>query len=136
MAVVMQNGLMIQQLQLMIAVRAKEIEEEEMREENCQQKEKEVEKKKEEQNKLKEEEIQTMKGWSEKESWEYIERFRGYRGDTRCKRCSWFGHMAQHCRREEIEAGREQRGGWFKNRWEPLKCRVMACGEECSNCLV
>jgi len=34
MAVVMQNGLMIQQLQLMVTVRQKKIEEEEAREEN------------------------------------------------------------------------------------------------------
>jgi len=34
MAVVMQNGLMIQQLQLMVALQQKEIEEEEQREEN------------------------------------------------------------------------------------------------------
>jgi len=34
MAIVMQNGLMIQQLQLMVALKQKEIEEEEQREEN------------------------------------------------------------------------------------------------------
>jgi len=36
MAVIMQNGLMIQQLQLMVALRQKEIEEEESREETRQ----------------------------------------------------------------------------------------------------
>jgi len=38
--------------------------------------------------------------------------------------------MAHYCRRKEIEAEREQRGRWFKNRWELLRCRVMACKEE------
>ena len=35
MAVIMQNGLITQQLQLIVAVRQKKIEEEEQREENC-----------------------------------------------------------------------------------------------------
>ena len=38
--------------------------------------------------------------------------------------------MAYHYRRMEIEAEREQRGELFENRWEPLRCRVMACEEE------
>ena len=38
--------------------------------------------------------------------------------------------MAHHCRRMEIEAEREQRGGSCENRWEPLRRRVMACEEE------
>jgi len=38
--------------------------------------------------------------------------------------------MAHQCRREEIKAEREQRGGLQENRWELLKCRVMACEEE------
>ena len=59
-----------------------------------------------------------------------MERFRGYRGDTRCKKCGWFGHMVYHCRRMEIEAEREQRRGWQENRWKPLECRVMRCDEE------
>ena len=59
-----------------------------------------------------------------------MERFRGYRGDTRCRKCRWFGHMAHHCRRAEIEAERELRGGSCENRWEPLRCRVMRCDEE------
>jgi len=130
MAVVMQNGLMIQQLQLMVAMREKEIEEEEKREESCWLKKKEAKEEEEKQRKLKEEEIQTMQSWNEKESQEYVENFRGYKGDTRCRRCGWFGHMAHHCRREEIEAEREQRERWFANQWEPLRCRVMACKEE------
>jgi len=59
-----------------------------------------------------------------------MEKFRGYRGDKRCRRCNWFGHMAHQCKREEIKAEREQRGGSGENRWEPLRCRVMACKEE------
>jgi len=53
---------------------------------------------------LREEEIRRMKGWTEQESWAYIERYRGYWEDTRCRKCRWFGHMAHHCRRMEIEA--------------------------------
>jgi len=79
---------------------------------------------------LREEEVRTMRGWTEEESQRYVERFRGYRGDTRCRKCGWFGHMAHHCRRMEIEAEREQRGGLWENRWKPLRCRVMACEEE------
>jgi len=59
-----------------------------------------------------------------------VERFRGYRGDTRCRKCGWFGHMAHHYRRVEIEAEREQTGGLQENRWKPLECRVMRCDEE------
>jgi len=59
-----------------------------------------------------------------------MEKFRGHREDTRYRKCGWFGHMAHHCRREEIEAEREQRGGLQKNRWKPLECRVMRCDEE------
>ena len=59
-----------------------------------------------------------------------MERYRGYRGDKRCKRCSWFGHMAHQCKREEIEVERRQRGGSIENRWKPLECRVMRCDKE------
>jgi len=71
-----------------------------------------------------------MRTWSKEESWRYVKRFRGYRGDTRCRKCGWSGHMAHHCRRIEIEAEREQSGGPYENRWEPLRCRVMVCEEE------
>jgi len=71
-----------------------------------------------------------MRNWSAEESREYIKRFREYRRDTRCRKYSWFGHTAHQCRKEEIEAEREQRGRPFENWWEPLKCRVMACEEE------
>ena len=59
-----------------------------------------------------------------------MERFRGYRGDTRYRKCGWFGHMVHYCRRAEIEAEREQRGGLQENRWKPLECRVVRCKEE------
>ena len=59
-----------------------------------------------------------------------MKKFRGYRGDKRCRKYSWFGHMAHQYRREEIEAEREQRGGLQENRWKLLKCRVMAYEEE------
>jgi len=130
MATVMQNGLMIQQLQLMVALKQKEMREEESRKESQQQREEEKTAEEEKQNKLKEEEVRMMNTWSEEESRRYVEKFRGYRGDKRCRKCSWFGHMAHQCRREEIKAEREMRGGLQENRWEPLRCRVMRCNEE------
>jgi len=123
MAVVMQNSLMIQQLQLMVALKQKEIKEEESREESRRQKEREEQVKEKRKKELREEEVRTMRGWTEEESRRYVERFRGYRRDKRCKKCSWFGNTAHQCRREEIKAGREQRGGWQENRWELLLCR-------------
>ena len=59
-----------------------------------------------------------------------MERFRGYRGDKRYRKCNWFGHMAHQCRKEEIKAEKELRGGSGENRWEPLRYRVMRCDEE------
>ena len=94
MATVMQNGLMIQQLQLMVALKQKEMREEESRKESQQQREEEKTAEEEKQNKLKEEEVRMMNTWSEEESRRYVEKFRGYRGDKRCRRCNWFGHMA------------------------------------------
>jgi len=71
-----------------------------------------------------------MSTWSKEESRQYVERFRGYRGDKRCRKCSWFRHTAHQCKREEIEAEREQRGGSGENRWKLLEYRVMKCDEE------
>ena len=130
MAIVMQNSLMIQQLQLMVALKQKEIEEEELREESQRQRERDAKEEEEKQNKLKEEEVRVMRTWSEEESQRYVERFRGYRRDTRCRKCGWFGHMVHYCRRKETEAEREMRGGLAENRWKPLECRVMSCDEE------
>jgi len=59
-----------------------------------------------------------------------VEKFRRYRGDRRCKKCSWFRHMAHQCRRGKVETERELRGGLQENRWKPLECRVMRCDEE------
>jgi len=59
-----------------------------------------------------------------------MERFRGYRGDTRCRKCGWFGHMAHYCRRTEIENKRELRGGLCENRWKLLEYRVMRWDKE------
>jgi len=66
--VVMQNGLMIQQLQLMVALKQKEIEEEEQREVSWQQREKEAEAEEEKQKELREEEVRTMRTWNKEES--------------------------------------------------------------------
>jgi len=128
-AAIIQNGLMIQQLQLMVALKQKEMEEEERREKQCQEEE-ETKMEEEKQNKLKEEEVRMMETWNEQESWQYVERFRGYRGDRRCKKCNWFGYRAYQCKRAEVEAERELRGGSDENRWKPLECRVMRCDEE------
>ena len=130
MAVVMQNGLMIQQLQLMVVLKQKEMMEEKSGEEEQRQKEEEKRAEEGKQNKLKEEEVRTIRMWSEEKSQRYVERFRGYRGDKRCRKCNWFGHRAHQCRREEIEAERELRGGSEENRWQPLRCRVMMSDEE------
>jgi len=141
MAVVMQNSIMIQQLQLMVAMRQKEIDEQEdwrrrerEEEEDWRRREREEEEEKrieeEKLNKLKEEEVRTMSTWSKEKSRQHVERYRGYRGDKRCKKCSWFGHMVHQCRREEVEAMREQKGESQENRWKPLECRVMRCDEE------
>jgi len=67
-AIVMQNGLMIQQLQLMVALSQKKIEEEEEREEGKWLKEKEVKEEKEKLEKLRGKEVQSMRGWTEDES--------------------------------------------------------------------
>jgi len=127
MAAIMQNGLMIQQLQLMVALKQKE---KKQREEVRRERERDKKEEEEKQTKLKEEEVRKMRTWSKKESWQYVERFRGYREDKRCKKCNWFGHMAHQCKREEIKAERRERGGLQENRWKPLECRVMRCDEE------
>ena len=85
--IAMQNGLIIQQLQLMVALRQKQIEKEEEREKGKWLKEREAKEEEEKQEKLRKEEVQSIKGWTEEESQKYVERFRGYRGDTRCRKC-------------------------------------------------
>jgi len=39
----------------------------------------------------------------------YIEMMRGRRGDYRCHKCGWFGHLARHCRQREILAERRRK---------------------------
>ena len=68
MAIVMQNGLMIKQLQLMVALKQKEIEEEKNREESKRQREEEAKVEEEKQKELREEEVRVMRGWTEEES--------------------------------------------------------------------
>jgi len=114
----------------MVAIRQKEIDEEENRKRKEREEEEEKRIKEEKQNKLREEEVRMMSTWSKEKSRQYVERFRGYRGDKRCRKCSWFGHMAYQCKREEVKAEREQRGGLQENRWKLLECRVMRCDEE------
>ena len=70
MAAIMQNGLMVQQLQLMVALKQKEIEEKE----NRRQRERDEKEKEEKQTKLKEVEVRMMKTWSKKESRQYVEK--------------------------------------------------------------
>jgi len=126
MAAIMQNGLMVQQLQLIVALRQKEID----KEENRKQRERDEEEEEGKQTTLREEEVRTMSTWNEEESRWYVEKYRGYRRDRRYKKCSWFGHRVHQCRREEVEAERELRGGSDENRWKPLECRVMRYNEE------
>jgi len=56
--------------------------------------------------------------------------YKGYRKDWRCKRCSWFGHLACNCEYEKRVAAREQREGLCSNRWSALKSRVMGCKKD------
>jgi len=114
----------------MVALKQKEIQEEEQRKGNRQQREEETKEEEKKQKELRQKEIRMMRGWTEEKSQAHIEKFRGRRRDRRCRKCGWFRHMVHHCRRAEIEAEREQRGGSDENRWEQLKCRVMACEEE------
>jgi len=53
---------------------------------NCHRKQRENKEEERKQVELKEEEIRMMRNWSEEESQKYIETFRGYRGDTRCRK--------------------------------------------------
>jgi len=68
MAAVMQNGLMIQQLQLMVALKQKEIEKEERRRQRERKEQKEARVEEEKQKELREEEVRIMRTWSEEES--------------------------------------------------------------------
>ena len=53
----------------------------------------------------------------------YIEMCRGRRGDRRCKKCRWFGHIACYCRKEIMEE-RRKKLLCEVNRLVPLESRV------------
>ena len=59
-----------------------------------------------------------------------LESYKGYRGDQRCKKCSWFGHLVCNCEHEERVAAREWRKGLCGNRWNVPRSRVMGCKED------
>ena len=50
----------------------------------------------------------------------YIEMMRGMRGDRRCHKCRWFGHLARHCRQKEILAERRKKSEGGGNKFAPL----------------
>ena len=56
--------------------------------------------------------------------------YKGYRGDRRCKRCSWFGHLTHNYEYEERVVARKQREELCGNRWNVLRSRVMGYEEE------
>jgi len=114
----------------MVALKQKETKKEESRRLREREEQEKARKEEEKQKDLREEEVRIMRTWNEEKSQQHIEKFKGYRGDKRCRKCNWFGHMAHQCKREEIEAERELRGGSCENRWELLRCRVMRCNEE------
>jgi len=58
---------------------------------------------------------------------EYFEMCQGRRGDRRCQQCGWFGHMACHCKYEEVMSARQGGREGSENKWEALRTRVMAC---------
>ena len=54
----------------------------------------------------------------------YIEMMRGRRGDQRCRKCGWFGHLARHCRQKEILAERRRKSEGGGNKFVPLLSKV------------
>ena len=54
----------------------------------------------------------------------YIEMMRGRRGDRRCCKCGWFGHLARHCRQREILAERQRKPEGGSNKFAPLLSKV------------
>jgi len=54
----------------------------------------------------------------------YIEMMRGRRGDHKCCKCGWFGHLAHHCRQKEILAERRRKSEGGGNKFVPLLSKV------------
>jgi len=54
----------------------------------------------------------------------YIEMMRERRGDRRCRKCRWFGHLARHCRQKEILAERRRKLESRGNKFAPLLSKV------------
>jgi len=55
---------------------------------------------------------------------EYFEMMRGKREDHRCKKCSWFGHMAYQCRKKEILEERRKKLSGRGNKFALLLSKV------------
>jgi len=60
----------------------------------------------------------------------YIEMMRGRRGDHRCHKCGWFGHLACHCRQKEILEERKRKSMGGGNKFAPLLSKVCRRMEE------
>jgi len=60
----------------------------------------------------------------------YIEMMRGRRGDCRCRKCGWFGHLACHCRQREILAERRRKSEGGSNKFALLLSKVCRRMEE------
>jgi len=63
-------------------------------------------------------------------TWTYIKMMRGRRGDHRCHKCGWFGHLACHCRQKEILAERRRKSEGRGNKFMPLLSKVCRRKEE------
>jgi len=60
----------------------------------------------------------------------YIEMMRGRRGNHRCHKCGWFGHLACHCRQKEILEKRRRKSVGGGNKFAPLLSKVCRRIEE------
>jgi len=54
----------------------------------------------------------------------YIKMMRGRRGNHRCHKCGWFGHLARHCRQKEILEERRRKSVGGDNKFAPLLNKV------------